>query len=341
MKKYTPEELDLIFNKVKEIILDPSYKLKIIDLRKYIDEIYPRDIDQSLQSINEIKQSIVGLSKRIKRTEECLGIDFELDSWEENVKYVFIKDDYVRQLITAYYREMLRYQYGTRNHKICFAEFCRLATIQIEFMLNYFFSDKRKSKYLESELKKMANDQFDKAFNKWQKNGGVKPLVKNFEDEVFNSLYDNVPKIPLYRKSKVFFDSFLKEKKIGGNGISFVSNWTANIRNHKSHGSGTTIDPYEENYLSEKEIKELDEWRINVSELIEKYNKEPNVEHRIYFNGVNLSGVDWNDIPEDIKSAFNDKQELRWMNRKPFKDVHDLLIIIASTCAKELSNKTH
>ena len=115
MKKFTPEQLDQIFMQVKEFVENPDYKLRIIDLRKYIDEIYPREADSSKQDIADIKHSFVGLNKRVKNIEMCLGIDFKLDDLKP-VNYDFIKDNLIRDKANAYYREMLRYQFATRNH---------------------------------------------------------------------------------------------------------------------------------------------------------------------------------------------------------------------------------
>ena len=56
MKKYTPEQLDQIFLQIKEFVTCPEYKLRIIDLRKFIDEIYPREADTSKEDFAEIKK---------------------------------------------------------------------------------------------------------------------------------------------------------------------------------------------------------------------------------------------------------------------------------------------
>ena len=45
----------------------------------------------------------------------------------------------------ADYREMLRYEFGTRSHKIDFSEFCRFAVLQIEMLTNFYFDTKYKS----------------------------------------------------------------------------------------------------------------------------------------------------------------------------------------------------
>ena len=40
MKKYTPEELDQLYEKFKELVDNPEYKLRIINIRNYIDKTF-------------------------------------------------------------------------------------------------------------------------------------------------------------------------------------------------------------------------------------------------------------------------------------------------------------
>ena len=141
MSKYTPEQLDKIFEQVKELVEDAHNKLRVLDLRLFIDQLYPREGDIYRKDFDYIKHCFIGLNNRVRRIENCLGIDYKLDEEKPVLDYSYIKDEILRDKATAYYREMLRYQYATRNHKQCFGEFCRLATIQLEFMLNYFFKD--------------------------------------------------------------------------------------------------------------------------------------------------------------------------------------------------------
>lgn len=341
MKKYTPEQLDQIFLQIKEFVTCPEYKLRIIDLRKFIDEIYPREADTSKEDFAEIKKSFVGLNKRVKHIEMCLGIDFKLDEILEPVKYDFIKDDFIRDSAYAYYREMLRYQFGTRNHKICFGEFCRFATIQIEFLLNYFFTSEKHLELIREELEKIANNQYEKAYNSWKEKSEdyevePEPIKMNFENEVFANKEKYIPEISLGKKCKIFYDTFLNKVKIGNNFISFVSNWTANMRNRKSHGSKTTIEPYEENYLTDSEMVIFEEWRSNVKALVDQYNKKHDKKIKFDNNRLFPYEGDWSRVPENIKTTYNKNKDLQWVFRKPFDEVLKLLQIVASTCAKNL-----
>ena len=217
MNTYTPEELDQIFVKIKELVMESEYKLRIIDLRKFIDEVYPIEADTSRQDFADLKQHFVGLNKRVSRIEECLGIDFNLDGNKQEsiadppVEYDFIKDDVIRDKITAFYREMLRYEYATRNHKQCFGEFCRLAIIQIEILLNYFFSDNVKFELVKEkvneEINKKAEGKYNNEFKKWKKNGGVQPVkqdIVNHFKQMFNNNDKLVSLLSFSKKSELF-----------------------------------------------------------------------------------------------------------------------------------------
>lgn len=77
----------------------------------------------------------------LRKIEAYLSLDYGFDS-SFFPDYMHITEEAVRTKLQADYREMLRYQYGTRNHKIDFPEFCRYATLQIELLVNYYFERK-------------------------------------------------------------------------------------------------------------------------------------------------------------------------------------------------------
>ena len=187
MIKYTPEQLDSIFKQIKEILGDATNKLRAIELRLFIDQLYPREEEISKQDLADVNKRFVGLNERIRKVEECLGIDFMLDKVEpvqnvvEYIDYSFIQDYFLREKANAYYREMLRYKYATRNHKQCFGEFCRLAIIQVELMLNYFFADEHKFSLV---VDKIVEIQFYQALNIWGKKGGKQPKKDDFIKKV-------------------------------------------------------------------------------------------------------------------------------------------------------------
>ena len=119
---------------VKEIYDHPDNKEFADGIREMV--LADKDFQERL------KEAVPGADpKSLKRIEKYLSLDFEID---EKIfpDYSVIKDDDVRARLHADFREMLRYQYGTRSHKIDFAEFCRYATLQIELLVNYYFEKK-------------------------------------------------------------------------------------------------------------------------------------------------------------------------------------------------------
>ena len=72
----------------------------------------------------------------LQKIESYLSLDFKIDS-ELLEDYSFITDEGVRRQLLSDYREMLRYQFGTRSHKVDFLEFCRYAHLQTEMLINY------------------------------------------------------------------------------------------------------------------------------------------------------------------------------------------------------------
>lgn len=347
MNKYTPEKLDQIFSRIKEFVVNPDLKLRIIDLRKFIDEIYPRETDTSKQDIADIRQRFVGLNKRVATIEKCMGIDFELDDIKP-VNYDFIKDNLMRDKINAYYREMLRYQFGTRNHKICFGEFCRLAVIQIEFMLNYYYNHN----YVDL-FKHKAKSEYDKAYEEWKSKGkvGSEPdktiIVKKTINELQNNKEKSLCQLTFAFKSFYFLKEIIKINNIRRkNNVNITTNiisisiYTANMRNRKSHGNKSTIGPYEENYLTEEETSNLEKWEKKIIELVKKHNETNSIKIKFENNRIIAKEEGWNKMSKKLKKLYNeDFLPLQWVSEKSFDDVHELLHLIAKTCAKELAKK--
>ena len=86
-------------------------------------------------------QNSIYLNK-IKQIEKYLGLDFSLDKIDSIIDYSFVDNEYVKLQLISDNREMLRYRYGTRGHKIDFLEFCRYAHMQAEMLVNYYFDKK-------------------------------------------------------------------------------------------------------------------------------------------------------------------------------------------------------
>ena len=347
MSNYTPEQLDGIFEQIKEIIGDASNKLRAIDLRLFIDGLYPREEEICVNYFAKLNELITNLNGRIGKVEECLGIDFNLDISEpkqDDLDYNFIHDEHLREKATAYYREMLRYQYATRNHKRCFGEFCRLALIQAELMLNYFFTDERKFELVKNDIDKIAKREFENDYKKWINNHreGPKPVEQDYMDQMYNDKKGSVFKINFADKSKIFTNKYLYDKYIWNNRFEWsnrftsISIWTNDMRNRKSHGGSTSIDPYEENYLTEEESSNLENLKIELKRKVEEFNDTH--EEIIKFDNSQLKPDrnNWTIVPSDIKKLYNSYNRLYWISQKPFDDVHRFLQIVASTCAREL-----
>lgn len=82
---------------------------------------------------------------RIKNIERYLGLDYYLDNIASIIDYSFVALPDVRAQLISDNREMLRFRYGTRYHKIDFFEFCRYAHLQAEMLLNYYYDVKFRS----------------------------------------------------------------------------------------------------------------------------------------------------------------------------------------------------
>lgn len=327
MKEMSFEDVKKVLDAIENnIIKNPKYKFEVLGLRASIDEIYPHNSsDNELHAVQDLNNKFVSISGRINKIEECLGINLVIDNNQPDIDYSYIRDEFTRDKIIAYYREMLRYQYGTRNHKICFGEFCRLATIQIEYMLNDFYSEK-----IETLKKEVAEYQFndaqkkyDVAFDKWKKIGGKQP-DKPIEDDFPTNIKGKkeIEEIGISYKGRAFCEFHLKErdKKIAHNGTSFIISWTSNMRNRKSHGGHDSIDFPENLYLTDKEIETV---KLLSGEL-EK-------------NGYSLDGYSVRGaikgMPNALRKKYNDAKEILWIRERPFNDVVKLLKIIARSCA--------
>lgn len=82
---------------------------------------------------------------RIDHIEKYLGLDYFVDSMNAIIDYSFIQELDVRSQLISDNREMLRFRYGTRFHKVDFEEFCRYVQLQAEMLINYFYYHKDSS----------------------------------------------------------------------------------------------------------------------------------------------------------------------------------------------------
>lgn len=76
---------------------------------------------------------------RIENIERYLGLDFSVDAKDSIIDYSYITIPDVKSQLISDNREMMRFRYGTRYHKIDFNEFCRYAHFQAEMLLNYYY----------------------------------------------------------------------------------------------------------------------------------------------------------------------------------------------------------
>lgn len=95
-----------------------------------------------------------GASTSNDKIEKYLGLDYRLDGAKTIIDYDFIEDEHIRNCFVSDCREMLRFRYGTRGHKIDFSEFCRYVIIQAERLLNIYYSSKGSFEEIKEYIKK-------------------------------------------------------------------------------------------------------------------------------------------------------------------------------------------
>lgn len=118
------EQLEKLLKFIKKLIDEPGNEDFVIKLQKMLSVSLPKS------NIDNIK---------VEEIEKYLGLDFRLDNACPTIDYTFIEDDFAKNQLVSDYREMLRYRFGVRSHKIDFSEFCRYAILQVEQLLNYFY----------------------------------------------------------------------------------------------------------------------------------------------------------------------------------------------------------
>lgn len=94
----------------------------------FVDELY-----SMLSSRNDDKNSLA-------KIEKYLALDYNIDKFVPLIDFSFVTDEYTRECFNADYREMLRYRFGSRGHKIDFSEYCRFSLIIAERAFNIFYS---------------------------------------------------------------------------------------------------------------------------------------------------------------------------------------------------------
>lgn len=239
---------------------------KIVQLSKQNQE-FDTELRKKLKITSSAK-SVYDV-ERIANIEKYLGLDFYVDTKTSNVDYSFIKLPDVKAQLISDNREMMRFRYGTRYHKINFAEFCRYAHFQIEMLLNYYYNIANKSDLnsIKEQIKKYNQKKAD-------------------DVEKANSLESISYSIKLWAFLTEFFNN---------TNDYYIYNYLRNVRNELSHRSVTedkiSINSYQqslkdqgfilnkkgnvslnwENKEADKDLKELYNSKIKDSNKYKQY----------------------------------------------------------------------
>lgn len=262
---------------------------KIVQLSKQNQE-FDTELRKRLKITSSAK-SIYDV-ERIANIEKYLGLDFYVDTKTSNVDYSFIKLPDVKAQLISDNREMMRFRYGTRYHKINFAEFCRYAHFQIEMLLNYYYNIANKSDLnsIKEQIKKYNQKKTD-------------------DVEKANSLESISYSIKLWAFLTEFFNN---------TNDYYIYNYLRNVRNELSHRSVTedkiSINSYQQSLKDQGFILNK---KGNVS--LNWKNKEADKDLKELYNSK-------------IKDSNKYKQYtyLIWYYGTPFNDIVNGLNRIAS-----------
>lgn len=262
---------------------------KIVQLSKQNQE-FDTELRKRLKITSSAK-SVYDV-ERIANIEKYLGLDFYVDTKTSNVDYSFIKLPDVKAQLISDNREMMRFRYGTRYHKINFAEFCRYAHFQIEMLLNYYYNIANKSDLnsIKEQIKKYNQKKAD-------------------DVEKANSLESISYSIKLWAFLTEFFNN---------TNDYYIYNYLRNVRNELSHRSVTedkiSINSYQQSLKDQGFILNK---KGNVS--LNWKNKEADKDLKELYNSK-------------IKDSNKYKQYtyLIWYYGTPFDDIVNGLNRIAS-----------
>ena len=136
--------------------------LKFLDslIKEPGNEWFIEELQKMVGVPEKTKSSVIFQNGKIDSIEKYLGIDFKVDSMHPVVDFSFVKNEELRNQLIADNREMLRYRYGVRAHTIDFEEFCRYVIMQVELLLNYYYSTKTSDT---EEAKALILTHYDKA----------------------------------------------------------------------------------------------------------------------------------------------------------------------------------
>ena len=113
----------------------------IAQLLNFVEDVYKRvpEFARGVRKIVNGESSTEVKSQKLDKIEKYLSLDYGIDD-VVNPDYSFIADAQVRDTLNSDYREMLRFRYGTREHSVNFGEFARYANLQMEMLVNYYYS---------------------------------------------------------------------------------------------------------------------------------------------------------------------------------------------------------
>ena len=113
----------------------------IVQLLSFVEDVYKR-VPRFAEGVRKIvsgESSTEVKSQKLDKIEKYLSLDYGIDD-VVNPDYSFIEDAQVRDTLNADYREMLRFRYGTREHSVSFGEFARYANLQMEMLVNFYYT---------------------------------------------------------------------------------------------------------------------------------------------------------------------------------------------------------
>ena len=113
----------------------------ITRLLSFVEDVYKRvpEFAKGVRRIVNGEASIEIKGQKLDKIEKYLALDYGIDD-VVNPDYSFVSDAQVRDTLNADYREMLRFRYGTREHSVNFGEFARYANLQMEMLVNYYYT---------------------------------------------------------------------------------------------------------------------------------------------------------------------------------------------------------
>jgi hypothetical protein len=114
----------------------------LLFIKKLVEEPGNEEFVEGLRKLVGVPIRSSGNETKLNDIEKYLGLDYKLDSATPDIDFSFVKEESIKEQLSADYREMLRYRYGVRSHKIDFLEFCRYAMLQVEQLLNYYYQNK-------------------------------------------------------------------------------------------------------------------------------------------------------------------------------------------------------